>query len=215
MCLSTIFGGAQDKSAKLARQDEMARQGRISAGTAAINDTFGQFNDDFFNNQRKSYIDYATPQLEDQHADAVKQLTYALARTGNLGSSARASQEAKLQQTYDLGKQGIADQGQTFANTARTNVEDARSGLIAALNASGDATQAASGAIARSAALSTTPAYSPIGQLFSTLTSGAATQAAAEQATGLYGGYSAGNTTYQSPVNTGLFGKSGSVKVTN
>lgn len=213
MCL-TMGGSSSNRQANQARADEAARQGRITAGTQAIDNTFNsQFTDDFYKGQQTAYSNYATPQLEQQHNDAAKQLTFALARTGNLDSSAAGAQGAELQQTYDQGKQQIADQGLAYGNQARNSVEDARANLISALNVSGDNTQAANAATSRATALSAAPAYSPIGQLFSTLTSGAATQAAAERATGLYGGYSAGNTTYQSPVNTGLFGTSGAVKV--
>jgi hypothetical protein len=170
----------------------------------------GGFNDEFFSNRRKAYVDYATPQLEDQYAEAKKQLTYSLARSGLLDSSVRADKSADLQKRYDLNKQQIGDQALSYENEARNSVEGARSDLISMLNATGDAEGAASSAIARSAALSQPQAFSPLTQLFADFTSGLGTQAAIEKA-------NAQAATYGLPqsgrYNTGLFGNTKSVKV--
>lgn len=194
--------------AQQTRADETARQDQIRGGTQAINDTFGQFNDDYFGKQQQNFLDYATPQLEDQYGKAKQELTYALARSGGLDSSARATKEAQLQQEYDTARRGISDQALTYGNQSRNSIEDARSGLVSTLNTSGDSGQAASGAIARAQALSQPQAFSPIGQLFGSFTSALGTQAAAEKATALSGGK-----LYQAPYgDLGLFHSAGSVK---
>src|SRR6478736_3044441 len=59
--------------------------GKVFSGT----EHKGGFGDDFFNDRREAYMNYATPQLEDQYGDAQKQLTFALARGGLLDSSVR------------------------------------------------------------------------------------------------------------------------------
>lgn len=173
-------------------------------GTAAS----GGFNNDFFTKRRQAYIDYATPQLNDQHTDAQKQLTFALTRSGLLDSSARGQKAAELQKKYDLTRQQIADQALASEGEARSAIEDARSNLITTLNATGDATGAANSAIARASALSQPAAYSPLSNLFADFTSGLGTQAALERANYYSGG--------QTPLryNTGLFtpGQSVSVK---
>lgn len=170
-------------------------------------DRTGGFGDEFFNKQRQNYIDYATPQLEDQKGEASKQLTFALSRSGLLNSSARAQKEGDLQKTYDLNKQKIADDALSYETQARNNVEDARSNLIATLNATGDAEGAAQSAIHRAAALSQPAAYSPLSNLFADFTSALGTQAALEKAN--Y--YSGGQTGVR--YNTGLFGPKNAVKV--
>jgi hypothetical protein len=195
--------GGGNKEAKLARKDEQERQAKIREGTTRVNSIFdGQFNDDYYNKQRDSYINYANPQLEKQYGDAQKELTFALARGGNLDSSARADKEAELQQAYDLNKQKVADDALAYGTKARTSVEDARGNLISMLNATGDAEGAANSAISRASALSEPAAYSPLTQLFADFTSGLGTQAALEKANYYSGGQTGAR------YSTGLFAPS-------
>jgi hypothetical protein len=141
----------------------------------------GAFTEDFFTKRAKAFTDYATPQLESQRGDAAKDLVFALTRSGNLDSSTRATKEGELQKLYDIQRQGIIDQGQAYANTARTNVEDARSDLIKTLNATGDAQGAASGAINRASALSAPDKFDPLSQLFADFTASLGSQYALER----------------------------------
>jgi len=199
---------SSSSEAKASRADEVARQQRIREGTTKVNSIFdGQFNDEFYSGQRQNYIDYATPQLQDQYSDAEKELAFSLARGGNLNSSARAAKAADLQQLYDLNSQKVADDALSYETQARTGVEDARSNLITTLNATGDAEQAASSALARSTALSKPTAYSPLSQLFADFTNTLGVQAAQERAAAASGG------SYSPTYNTGLFGNTGRVVV--
>jgi hypothetical protein len=199
-------GGGNE--AKQARKDEQKRQQRIREGTASINKTFdSQFNDKFFDDRRDAFMDYATPQLEDQYNSAGKELTFALARGGNLDSSARGQKLGELQKLYDINKQKVADDALASSTQARNAVEDARGNLITTLNATGDAQGAASSALTRASALSQPAAYSPLGQLFTDFTSALGIQAAQERAAAASGG------SYAPAVNTGLFGNAGRVTV--
>ena len=191
-----------------ARADEEARQARIRAGTTNINNTFdSQFTDDYYKQRRDAYTNYATPQLEDQYADAQKQLTYALARGGLLDSSIRGSKLGELQQQYALQNQDIADKALASETDARNAVEDSRANLISTLNATGDAEQAASTAISRASALSQPAAYSPLTSLFADFTDALGTQAALSKANS-YAGSGTGATNYT----TGLFSNRNSVR---
>lgn len=191
------------REAEAARAKEEARQAQIRSGTKRVNNIFSQFDDDFFSGQRDSYLNYANPQLEDQFGDAQRELTFALARSGNLESSARGSKVADLQKLYDLNRQQIADQGLSYESQARNNIEDARAGLISSLNATGDATQAANSAVARAQALSQPAAYAPLVDLFSRFTAGLGAQAAQERAEAES---AAGGGKFTSHYHTGLFG---------
>lgn len=194
-------GNSGANEARQAREAEAARQAGIRAGTERVNNIFdGQFNDQFFDGRRQAFLDYARPQVEDQFGDAQEQLTFALARGGNLNSSTRAQKSADLQQRFDLANQEVADKGLAQANEARNAVESARSDLIGMLNATGDAQGAANSALSRAATLSQPTGFSPVSQMFGDFTAGLGQQAALERASAFSGGQ------VQPRYNTGLFG---------
>lgn len=169
--------------------------------------TFGGFTDDFYKGREKAYSDFATPQLEDQQAEARKQLTFALDRSHLLDSSARADQEASLAKIAGTAKQQIADTALATGNQARTAVEGARADLINTLDSTGDVEGSVNNALARTTALSAPTQFSPLGSVFANFTGALGTQAAAEKAQ--Y--YS--NGAIKPAFNTGLFAPSSSVKV--
>lgn len=177
------------KAAAQARADEQARQERVRQGTESINQTFdGQFTPGFFDQRRQAYMDFATPQVDQQHADAQKQLTYSLARSGLLDSSVRGEKTAELSRLYDQNKQQVADKALSSANEAKTSVEGARSDLVSMLNATGDAQGASNSALTRAQALTAPQEFSPLTRLFADFTSGLGQQAALERAAAFSGG---------------------------
>lgn len=176
------MGKSGGGDAKYYREQEQARQERIRKGTKSINETFGQFDDTFYDGQKQAYLDYAMPQLEDQRGEAAKDLTFALARSGQLEGSARADLAAQLQKQYDLQAQNVADQALDYRTKAQTNVENARTDLVSTLNATGDAQNAANSAIARASALSQPAAFNPLTSLFADFTGALGTATAAERA---------------------------------
>jgi hypothetical protein len=64
----------------------------------------GQFGDDFYSGRKQAYLDYATPQLNDQYGEAQRQLAFALDRSGMLDSSVRAQKEADLRKPAAMSK---------------------------------------------------------------------------------------------------------------
>lgn len=214
-----IGGGGSSNAANDAAAMERIRQQNIRDGTARINSIFdggapgatSGFNDQFFDDRRQAYLDYATPQVDRQFGDAQKQLTFSLARGGLLDSSVRGDKVAGLQEAYDLNRQQVGDQALAFETDARNSVEGARSNLIAMLNATGDSQGAANSALAQAQALSQRPAFSPLTQLFTSAAEGFGAKNAADRAdfftrqAGLDGGGGGG---------VGLFARSpGSVRV--
>lgn len=201
------FGSGGDGGASQARQQEEQRQNNIRSGTASINNLFDtQFTDEYYKNRRKAYLDFANPQLDDQHADARKKLTYWLDSRGMLDSSGRVQKEAELQKEYDKSKRAVSDQALAYENDARSKVTDARGNLINMLSSTGDTQGAVTAANSRAAALSAPDAYSPIGDLFSGFTSTLGHQAALERADS-YGGSGVGRAQI-GRYNTGVFGGS-------
>lgn len=168
-------------------------------------ETTGGFNDDFYNAREKAYLDYANPQLEDQYSKAQKELAFALDRAGTLNSSIRAQKEAELTQAYDTNKRSVADQALSYKTTAKNNVENARSDLIAMLNSTGDAQGATNSAMARASTLSAPDTYSPLADLFSTFTNTLGSQYASEKAAALasqYGTTPTGTTRFNTGSNS-------------
>lgn len=198
-----LFGGGASSALTPEQQFAAALK---NGGLYSTKNTTAGFNNDFFDARKQAYLDYADPQLQNQYRDANRQLTFSLARSGLLDSSARGEKLGDLQKLYDTQKQAIADKALSYETGARNSVEDARANLIQTLNATGDAEGAANSALARSQALSQPDAYSPLGQLFTDFTNGLGIQAAQERS------YAAGG---PKPLyNTGLFSNAGRVSVT-
>lgn len=176
--------------------------GRVYTKTGTV---AGAFTPDFFKGRRDAYTSFATPQLEDQYGKTQKELIFSLDRGGNLDSSARAEKSADLMKLYDIQKQSVADKALAYENQTRNSVEDARSNLIATLNATGDAEGAAKSALARADILSAPTEYSPLGQLFTDFTNTLGIQAAQERS------FAAGGS--KPTYNTGLFSNRGRTTV--
>lgn len=191
-------GGGGNAAADAARAEEQARQARIREGTHQVNTLFDQqFTDRFYDRRRQGYLDYATPQVQDQYQQALKELTFALDRAGTSDSSIRATRMGELQKLYDTNIRAVADTALNYENTARNNVEQTRSSLISQLNATADLAGAVNAANNRAAALSAQQGYSPLGQMFGAFTNALGVQAANERTAALTGG--------KSFYNTGLF----------
>ena len=207
MCFSNSGARAAADEAARARQQEDARQAEIRQGRAAIDSTFGQFDDNFFGRNRQAFKDFAMPQLDSQFRDASRDLTFDLARSGLLNSSVRGEQSGRLQRLYDSNRQQITNEALSREQQQRNAVEGARSDLVSMLQTTGDAQGAASQALSRANMLSQPQPFSPLGQLFTDFTAGLGTQAAMERAGAMSGGR------FQPRYNTGLFGAPSSAVV--
>lgn len=201
-----ILGGIARSATRMLSPAQQFAAAIKNGGVFSNKTTSTGFDDNFYNARKQAYMDYADPQLEDQYGNANKQLTFALARSGLLDSSARGEKLGDLQKLYDTQKQAVADKALSYETGARNSVEDARANLIQTLNATGDAEGAAKAALSRSSALSQPDAYSPLGQLFTDFTNGLGIQAAQERS------YAAGGA--KPLYNTGLFSNAGRVSVT-
>ena len=173
-------GGGDGGAAEQRRQEEM-RQQRVREGRDKIDETFAQFDQPFFDARRQSYIDYASPQLEDQFKDASRDLLLALTRSGLQNSSARARRFADLQKQYDTNARGIANKALDFENRARSSVESAKSDLYSQNQNLADPAMVAQNAMNRATTLTQMPSYNPLLALFEGVTAGIATQADLER----------------------------------
>lgn len=147
---------------------------------SGVTDTPG-FDDSFYNARAKSYTDYATPQLDQQYADAVKQLTFALSRNNRLDSSVAGEQRSKLLRDYNTQKTAVADRGIQYGNQARQSVESSRADLVNLNNNTANPNQVAIEAQNRLAGLQAAPAFDPLGPLFANTGDALGTQADLER----------------------------------
>ena len=159
-------GGAAEDIAQAQRSDEVARQNRIKQGMAQIDQVFGAFDPAFYQKRADAYMAYASPQIEQQQADARKQLIYALARTGNLDSSAANEKSAELVEEGNQERINAANEALNQENALRNQVENTRGNVVAELNATGDAEAASNSALRASQNLNQPAGFSPLGNLF-------------------------------------------------
>lgn len=161
------------KDAEEARRKEEERQARIKDGSASIDQSFSQFDDGFFDTFRQNFMNYYQPQLDNKFVDANDQLTFALARSGTLNSTAAADKRGDLRMAYDDARASILSDANAQTDGLRGQIAKEKSGLLAQLNATGDSQRAASEATARSTNLfKTQPSYNPLGDIFAGITSG-------------------------------------------
>lgn len=162
------FGGssAADDIAQQQRADEVAREGRIKQGMSSIANIFGKFNDGFYQKRYNDYEDYALPQVNQQQAGQRRDLIYALARDGNLDSSAAVDKSAELQELGNQQRVNAADEGLNQENALRGQVEQTRGNVVSELNATGDDQAASQSAMRAVQNLNQPAGFSPLGNLF-------------------------------------------------
>lgn len=181
MCLGDGGRAAQQLEAEKQRADEEARQGRVREGADKINETFAGYDDDFYKGITQNYLDYATPQVEDQFQDAARQLRINLARNSMLNSSVNVDRKAKLQEDFDKAMRDQSMKGKQFANSTQQNLEAAKTDLLSQNQNIADPVLIAQSAANRASAAAELPPYSPLGDLFAGAAEGFATQLELEQ----------------------------------
>lgn len=172
---------------------ERERQARIAAGLEAVNEQFAGFDDSYFKRIEKDALDYYTPQLDDQFRKTRRNLVLDLDRRGNLNSSAGIRRLRELDEARNENAAQIGNRALDLANRQRGQIEGARSDILNQVYAGADPAGAGSLAAQRVASLEATPAFGPIGDLFSNFANFTANGIRAEQAgfrgfgTGLFG----------------------------
>ena len=184
MCLTPSI--PQDNSGAQARQAEQQRQQNITNAQSGIDSAFSGFNDDYYKKYQKSYVDAYNPLVDQQYGDARKNVSLALARSGNLSSSYGADELAKLDAADQTQMANVASNATTATNAQRTNIQNNKSNLYSMAATAGDPSAASAQASTIASTLDTPVAVSPLGDLFGSFTNLAANAAQAEQ-NGYYG----------------------------
>jgi hypothetical protein len=125
------------------------------------------FGEDFFNKFKQGILDYYMPQVQDQYGEAKDDLTYKLARSGTLRSSAANEEVAKLAKQNDLNRADIAAKADTGAASLRSRVAAERAKAESQLYATENPDVAANQALSAVKNISLEqPELSPLGQMF-------------------------------------------------
>jgi hypothetical protein len=137
--------------------------------------TTGGFDDAFYNKYKQAVLDYYMPQVDKQYKDAKDELTYRLARSGNIRSSAANTATADLSTQNDLNQAGVRNQADTAAGDLRTQVASERAKATSQLYATEDPEVAANQALSAVSDISLQqPDLSPLTALFNVATVGGA-----------------------------------------
>lgn len=170
-----------DQSAEIARMLEDQRQAKIKSGEELINDAFKVFDNNYYNQYRQDYLDHYNPQVDKQFTDARQQLKYNLARARTQDSTQGQRNFGDLIEAYGKRRAEVGSNALNAVNTYRSNIDQQKQELYNQNQLAADPTKAAQSAAGRVGALQTTPAYSPIGDLFSGLIRGGTAYLAGRQ----------------------------------
>jgi hypothetical protein len=165
----------EKQQVKAAEKKEAERQARLTSGKKNIDDKFSAIGDDFYNNYNKSYLDYYTPQVQDQYVDARDDLNFGYGRAGTLKSSMSTKGAADLFKKKLAQDAMVRSQADAATGALRGNVLEAKNSSISQLYATEDPTLATNLATNSIKNLQgTQPKYDPLGELFNTAAVGAA-----------------------------------------
>lgn len=128
----------QQADAQAGRQSEYdtGRSKLLGEGSSAIDQAFSGFNDDYFNSFKNAYMSKVSDQVNQQKVEAQKQLAFGLARQGILDSQASANKQGLLAETEGRTLADATSDATNQANTLRSNVANAKAGLLGQVQAS-------------------------------------------------------------------------------
>lgn len=119
---------AQQQAARQATWD-VGRGQRASYATNSIDNAFSQFTPDYFKNYKDAYYGQADSELQRQFGLSKKDMTFGLARAGQLAGTNAADQEGKLAETLGRAETDQMNKASDAANTLQTNLATAKNSL--------------------------------------------------------------------------------------
>lgn len=141
------MSGGSDNASKQAQANEAARQANIANSTTAINNIFNSpSRTSAYDKLNADTTAYYQRQADQQQQKASRNLTFALARSGQSGGSVQADQGEQLGKDYANATLEAQRRGQAAGANLRAADETQRSNLIAAAQGGLDATTAAQNA---------------------------------------------------------------------
>ena len=175
----------EQEAAAQGRQQEEQRQGRLGEGVQAINrlfdpqaigdGTFSGFDDNFYNNYKKKYLDFYNPEVDKQYATAKERLAFQHADAGTFDSNTANKNFADLTEQYNVGKGQIASKADTAAGELKNQVGQQKNALINQLYSTENPDIATNTALNSVKTLqNTAPDLQPLGDIFKNLVVGGA-----------------------------------------
>lgn len=158
-----MFGGSSDGGAAA---QEAQRQASINQGMQDINRQFAGFTPAFYQKAATDYTNAVTPGMLADYHNTKNDLTYALARGGNLNSSAAVQRNQSLQNTLSQNESQIANNAQQQSNTLQAAVNTQKGQLVNQLQSSADPASIAEQATAATSQLRADSPVQPLGNLF-------------------------------------------------
>lgn len=156
------------------KKAEQERERRIREGMTQIDSVMSKFDDKFYGQLRQAQLDTMLPSVRDQFDRAREQLTYALARGGQLNSSVAAQRMARLTRDRDLTLSKVDSAAEQAVKQQKRDVESEREALIMQLQATADPMNTANQARMRAESLSIGQPMADVGILFQNATAGLA-----------------------------------------
>jgi hypothetical protein len=132
----------------------------------------GGFNDDFYGKYKQSVLDYYKPEVQRQYDNARSDLTFSLARTGNLNSSAAGQKQGALEYEKAIQDSNVINNADQQTSQLKSQVAGQKKSLIDQLYSTEDPTLAANLAQSSANGLQLqTPTLTPAAALFSPMLS--------------------------------------------
>lgn len=178
-----MFGdGGAGREASRARNEELARQGRIARASAETRQKFRDvFSDDYYAQELGAFQRAYEPDVKLQYKNAIEQMQAALMRAGLFDSSVRAKKEGEATEALAGARNEVTQRGLQAQANRKQDVAAAESNVIGQLVNTAD-TQAAFENAASAIRTQSSPTPTPmLGQLFTDLSAGLATQADLER----------------------------------
>lgn len=175
-------GSFQDQAAADAQRAELERQQRIAQGTIQIRQQFDNaFDTPYYQRLEKNARAVYEPQIDNQYQQALKDMQFALSRSGLTSSSAASDLGSKLEYQKGLATQDKRSKIMSLINQRKGDVANAENVTLSQLANTADPYAAQAQASNLIKANTAEPGYSPLGQVFTDLTAGLATQADLER----------------------------------
>lgn len=178
-----MFGdGGAGREAARARDEELARQGRIARASDETRTKFRDvFSDDYYAKELGKYQDAYKPDIQRQYKSAVQQLQAALSRSGLSDSSVAAQKSGESAEALANAENEVTQRGLAAQANRKQDVAGAENTVIGQLINTADMQGAFENA-ANAIRTNTSPTPTPmLGQVFTDLSAGLATQADLER----------------------------------